>query len=119
VGDSATDTGLSTFGNVGVIDGALEDPNQIIIPEHMFVLTGKFAIGPRKVIAGMIVERGGQWKNTVCHNTDYLVVASEASRDWKHSHDGLKIIRAMELREKGGRRPNLVLEPLLAQSLGF
>lgn len=118
VGDSATDTGLPTFGNVGVIDGALEDPSQFIIPSHMFVLTGKFAIGPRKVLAGMISERGGEWKNTVCSQTDYLVVAAEASRDWKHSHEGTKIIRAMELREKGGR-PDLVQEPMLAQALGL
>ncbi|MGX8009700.1 hypothetical protein ACVDG8_012150 [Mesorhizobium sp. ORM8.1] len=118
VGDSATDTGLPTFGNVGVIDGALEDASQFVIPSRMFVLTGKFYIGPRKVIAEMICERGGDWKETVCGQTDYLVVASEASRDWKHSHEGTKIIRAMELREKGGR-PDLVLEPMLAKALGF
>ncbi|MER9606926.1 hypothetical protein [Mesorhizobium sp. M0243] len=116
VGDSATDTGLATFGNVGVIDGALEDASQFVIPNRMFVLTGKFVIGPRKVIAGMIFERGGDWKETVCGRTDYLVVAAEASRDWKHSHEGTKIIKAMELRQKGGR-PDLVLEPMLAKAL--
>lgn len=118
VGDSATDTGLPTFGNVGVIDGALEDASLFSIPERMFALTGKFAIGPRKVLAGMISERGGAWKNTVCGATDYLVVAAEASRDWKHSHEGTKIIRAMELRQKGGR-PDLVHEPMLASALGL
>jgi NAD-dependent DNA ligase len=118
VGDSATDTGLPTYGNVGVIDGALEDASRFVIPNRMFVLTGKFAIGPRKVVAAMISERGGDWKETVCSRTDYLVVAAEASRDWKHSHEGTKIIKAMELREKGGR-PDLVLEPMLACALGF
>nr|WP_295468194.1 hypothetical protein [Mesorhizobium sp.] len=118
VGDSATDTGLPTFGNVGVIDGALEDASLFSIPERMFVLTGKFAIGPRKVLAGMISERGGAWKNTVCRETDYLVIAAEASRDWKHSHEGTKIIRAMELRQKGGR-PDLVHEPMLASALAL
>ncbi|MGN6303583.1 MAG: BRCT domain-containing protein [Mesorhizobium sp.] len=118
VGDSATDTGLPTFGNVGVLDGALEDASQFRISGQMFVLTGKFVIGPRKVIAGMINDLGGEWKNTVCGKTNYLVVAAEASRDWKHSHEGIKIIKAMELREKGGR-PDLVHEPMLAQALGL
>jgi NAD-dependent DNA ligase len=118
VGDSATDTGLPTFGNVGVIDGALEDESQFRIPGQMFVLTGKFVIGPRKVIAGMINDLGGEWKNTLCGQTNYLVVAAEASRDWKHSHEGTKIIRAMELRQKGGR-PDLVHEPMLARALGL
>jgi hypothetical protein len=57
-------------------------------------------------------------KNTVCGETDYLVVAAEASRDWKHSHEGTKIIRAMELRQKGGR-PDLVHEPMLARALAL
>lgn len=118
VGDSATDTGLPTFGNVGVIDGALEDASRFSIPDRMFVLTGKFAIGPRKVLAGMISERGGSWKNSVCGETDYLVVAAEASRDWKHTHEGTKIIRAIELRQKGGR-PDLVHEPMLARALAI
>lgn len=118
VGDSATDTGLATFGNIGVIDGALEDPSRFSIPDRMFVLTGKFAIGPRKVLAGMISERGRAWKNTVCGATDYLVVAAEASREWKHSHEGTKIIRAMEFRHKGGR-PDLVHEPMLASALSL
>jgi NAD-dependent DNA ligase len=116
VGDSATDTGLATFGNVGVLDGAIQDHNEVIFEHRMFVLTGRFTLGPRKAIQGMISDRGGQFKNTVCTHTDYLCVAAEASRDWKHSHEGLKIIRAMELR-KEGHGPHLVQEGTLAQAL--
>ena len=118
VGDSATDTGLPTFGNVGVIDGALNDRSQFVIRNRMFVLTGKFIIGPRKVIGAKIEEFGGAWKNTMCSQTDYLVVATEASRDWKHSHEGGKILKAMDLRGKGGR-PNVVHEYMLAEALGL
>jgi hypothetical protein len=57
-------------------------------------------------------------KNTVCGATDYLVVAATASRDWIHSHEGTKIIRAMELRPKGGR-PDVVHEPMLASALAL
>ncbi|MGN7802497.1 hypothetical protein ACTJKE_07150 [Ensifer sp. 22521] len=116
VGDSATDTGIATFGNVGVLDGALADHNVLIFDQRMFVLTGKFTLGPRKAIQGMIADRGGEFKSSVCRNTHYLCVAAEASRDWRHSHEGLKIMRAMELRAEG-RGPHLVHEGILAQAL--
>jgi len=116
VGDSAADTGLATFGNVGIIDGAIEDHGQIAFDGRMFVLTGKFQIGPRKAVANMIAERGGRFKDSVCGKTDYLAVAATASRDWKHSHEGTKIIYAMELRQKGGS-PNIVVEHILAKAL--
>ena len=116
VGDSATDTGVATFGNVGVMDGALDDHRHIQFDGRMFVLTGKFFLGPRKALAGLIADRGGSWKNAVCGQTDYLAVAAAASRDWKHSHEGTKIIRVMELRDQGGR-PHLVQEPTLAAAL--
>ncbi|ASY62590.1 hypothetical protein SJ05684_c11340 [Sinorhizobium sojae CCBAU 05684] len=116
VGDSATDTGIATFGNVGVLEGALDDHNDIVFDNRMFVLTGKFTLGPRKAIQGMILDRGGEFKNSVCRNTHYLCVAAEASRDWRHSHEGLKIMRAIELR-KEGQGPNLVHEGTLAHAL--
>lgn len=118
VGDSATDTGLATFGNVGVIDGALDDHNEIIFDKRMFVLTGKFFIGPRKAVEGMIVDRGGEFKDNVCKNTHYLCVAASASRDWTHSHEGRKIIRAQELRTKG-QGPQLVHEGTLLSALSL
>lgn len=98
VGDSASDTGVATFGNVGVIEGALEDHNDIIFEERMFVLTGKFTLGPRKAIQGMISDRGGQFKNNVCKNTHYLCVATEASRDWRHTLASHFAVRAVRLR---------------------
>ncbi|MEP3082292.1 MAG: hypothetical protein ABJO75_00760 [Sedimentitalea sp.] len=101
VGDSASDTGLPTFGNTGVLQGALDDFREIAFNGQMFVLTGKFALGPRKAVSGLIEERGGITKETVCKNTSYLVVAAEASRDWRQSHAGLKIMRAIELRDAG------------------
>lgn len=117
VGDSAADTGIATFGNVGVVDGAIEDHSKIIFDGRMFVLTGKFQIGPRKAVANMIVDRGGQFKDNVCNKTDYLAIAVTASRDWKHSHEGTKIIYAQELRQRGGR-PDLVVEHTLAKAMG-
>lgn len=116
VGDSASDTGVATFGNVGVVDGAVSDHSLIDFDGRMFVLTGKFQIGPRKAVSNMIAERGGRFKDSVCGKTDYLAIAVTASRDWKHSHEGQKIIYAMELRQKGGS-PNLIIEDTLARAL--
>lgn len=118
VGDSASDTGLPTFGNVGVLEDALEDPNGIVFEERMFVLTGLFVLGPRKAIQRMISQRGGRYKDNVCGKTHYLCVAAEASRDWKHSHEGLKIIRARELKAEG-KGPDLVHEATLAKALSL
>ncbi|OCW56899.1 hypothetical protein AWJ14_06985 [Hoeflea olei] len=118
VGDSATDTGIATFGNVGVMEGALEDVSSLIFEDRMFVLTGRFTLGPRKVVEGLIADRGGRHKKTVCRKTNYLVFSTEASRDWRHSHEGLKIMRALELREEG-KGPDLVSESLLAQAFGI
>lgn len=117
VGDSATDTGIATFGNVGILEGALDNHQDIIFEQKMFVLTGKFILGPRKAVQGMIAERGGEFKSNVCRNTDYLCVATEASRDWKHSHEGLKIMRSIELRNEG-QGPSLVQEGTLAKAFG-
>ncbi len=116
VGDSATDTGMATFGNVGVLEGALQDANEVVFDDKMFVLTGKFNLAPRKAIEGMIADRGGKPKKGVCSKTDYLCVATQASRDWRNSHEGLKIIHAIELRTKG-RGPDLVPEIILTKAL--
>jgi hypothetical protein len=52
---------------------------------------------------GWIVKRGGLVSRTISRNTDYLIVAAVASRDWLHSHQETKIIEARKLRESGGR----------------
>lgn len=64
----------------------------------------------------MIADRGGDSKSIVCKNTHYVCVAAEASQDWRHSHEGLKIMPAMDLRAEG-RGPELVHEGILARAL--
>lgn len=119
VGDSATDTGLPTYGNSAVIDSASGGSKSLTIEGKLFVLTGKFEIGPRKAVAALIEERGGLWENSVRANTDYLVVAGDGSADWAFSHGGLKISRAHELRQNGKGRPEIITESVLARALGF
>lgn len=118
VGDSCADTGLPTYGNTPAIDGVLRDSSLLVFENAGFVVTGAFSIGPKKIIEGWIVERGGLVSRTVSRSTDYLIVAAIASRDWLHSHQGTKIMEARKLRENGGRI-NFVEEVTFRKALGF
>lgn len=118
VGDSTTDTGIATYGNVGTIEGAIIDSAEIIFDKRTFVVTGNFKLAPRKVLLAKIAERGGAYKDLVCKKTDYLCIASEASRDWRTSHAGNKIHRALELKA-AGKGPSLVEETTLGRALAL
>jgi NAD-dependent DNA ligase len=77
-------------------------PTPVIFPERSFVVTGKFAYGPRRAVMDAINKLDGiAGDSTPTNETHYLVVGVFASRDWAHSNYGRKIERAVELREKG------------------
>ena len=61
-----------------------------------FVLTGKFAKGSRAECAKLTDASGGEVHNVVKRATDYLVIGSFVSEDWKHSTYGRKIERAVD-----------------------
>ena len=67
----------------------------------MFVLTGQFVYGPRKIVTEAIQERGGTVTGSVSHKSDYLVVGTFGSDEWLHSTHGTKIIKAVELKQAG------------------
>lgn len=115
VGDCYADTGLSALGNVAVFDAG-ELPEDL--DEQTFVLTGKFSISPRREIEARLCDLGGQILKTVSKKAKYIVVASEASRDWVETHKGHKIIKAQALREKTGF-PVFIEERHLLDRLGF
>lgn len=116
VGDSCLDTGLSTYGNVCSVDDCINDPKEVLFESRIFVLTGAFRSGPRSMIKRSIESRGGIVKAAVTDRTDYLAFASEASRDWRHSHEGTKLIAARERRQSSDR-PFLLPEHVLAKAL--
>lgn len=66
-----------------------------------FVLTGKFAGGPRGACESMIQERGGIVRPNPAKGVDFLVIGAIGSPDWIHSTHGRKIERAVELRAAG------------------
>lgn len=79
-------------------------PTPVVIASKEFCITGRFAFGTRAKVFEAISVRGGKaCDGRPTHTTDYLVVGHFASRDWLHTNYGLKIERAVELREETGR----------------
>lgn len=74
---------------------------EIVWAERLFVFTGVMAYGPRKDCQALIEERGGLIGGGISKKTHYLVVGSVGNDQWRHSSYGLKIMRAVELRESG------------------
>lgn len=70
---------------------------EVIFDRNCFVFTGSFAYGTRSICAKDTALRGGTIAERVNLSTDYLVIGSVGSRDWKHSAWGNKIERAIEL----------------------
>ena len=74
---------------------------ELIIGGRLFVFTGTMAYGPRKACQQLVEERGGLIGNGVNKKMHYLVVGSIGNEQWRHSSYGLKIMKAVELREAG------------------
>lgn len=96
-------------GDAGILDSEIAStslpftapPPHVIFAGRDYVLTGKFASGPRVHCERLVVERGGRCGSTVTRRTDYLVVGTFGSRDWVHSAYGRKIEKAVEYRAGG------------------
>lgn len=74
---------------------------KIVIENHSFCLTGRFAYGSRDQCAEEILNLGGWVHPTVLKSTHFVVVGTLASRDWAHSSYGRKIETALGWKQKG------------------
>jgi hypothetical protein len=96
-------------GKAGIVAGqnaATELPLDVPKPaiqfkKRTFVLTGKFAFGPRKACEQFVAQAGGQCESSVTQQTNYLVIGTFGSRDWVQTSHGRKIEKAMEYKQKG------------------
>lgn len=77
---------------------------------NVFVLTGRFAFGPRRVCQGAVQELGGVCEPRITQRTNYLVLGTFASRDWAHTSYGRKIEQAVEYRDDKGLPLAIVAE---------
>lgn len=101
VGDGYSETGLPSMGLASQFPDMISDHTQIDFPRRTFVMTGALRIAPRREIARMVHAAEGIFANTVTKQTDYVIVALVASRDWRATHFGTKIERARELINRG------------------
>lgn len=74
---------------------------ELICDGRSFVFTGVMAFGPRKECQQIVLDRGGEIAKGVSKKVHYLVIGSVGNEQWRHSSYGLKIMKAVELREAG------------------
>lgn len=67
-----------------------------------FVLSGNFSYGSKKECENKIKEHGGIISKSISSKTDYLILGSEGSSDYKHGNYGSKIVKAMDSRSNYG-----------------
>jgi hypothetical protein len=71
----------------------------VVFDQNIFVFTGKFAYGPRRICEAEVLTRGGRTAGNVTLQTSYVVIGSVGSRDWIHSSWGRKIEKAIEYKD--------------------
>jgi len=76
-------------------------PPDLVFSGRNYVLTGRFAWGPRQDVANVIEFLGGSIKTSVSGMVDYLVCGHFGSNDWAHSTHGRKIEAAMDFKCRG------------------
>lgn len=101
VGDGYADTGLPNLGAVELLDDPITNPSEIKLAGSHFTLTGPMRMGPRSYIVSEIERVGGIYEGTTNRRTDYVVVSAEASRHWRATHFGGKILKAQDLIREG------------------
>jgi hypothetical protein len=80
----------------------LDSPQpEIEFEGRVFVLTGSFVYGPRRVCQEAIEDLGGRCERDVTRRTHFLVIGTVGSRDWAESTHGRKIEKAVEYRGRG------------------
>ena len=83
---------------------------------YSFCFTGKFAFGQRKDCEKAILELGGECKDKVTKDLDYLVIGLMGNEDWMHSAFGRKIQQAIDYNKKG-RDIKIISEETWANAL--
>lgn len=70
--------------------------------EKHVCLTGDFDFGSKEEVSKIIEEVGGIIDKNVKKSTNYVVVGSRGSENWKAGNYGAKIQKALEYNNKGG-----------------
>ncbi len=76
-------------------------PPPVEFEGRLYCFTGTFLIGKRSEVERMVLDLGANVHKDVVMKLDYLVVGTMATKDWKHSHYGKKIEKAVNYKQKG------------------
>jgi hypothetical protein len=106
-GNHFTDTGAASPDSPAI---QADTPDVIEFAGRRFCLTGKFVFGTRATCEGATSKLGAICHSDVTLKTDYLVIGSLVSPDWRHETYGRKIERAMGLRDEGYLKPIIITE---------
>jgi NAD-dependent DNA ligase len=102
VGGEETSSFGITLGHSGATTLPLDAPPPALeFNGCVYVFTGKFAYGPRKVCEQTVVELGGECTPKITLDTNVLVIGTFGSRDWVQSSYGRKIEKAVQYRQQG------------------
>ncbi|MDE7122388.1 MAG: BRCT domain-containing protein, partial [Oscillospiraceae bacterium] len=71
------------------------------LKDKSIVLTGEFASGQRKSIKAWLENLGAVVRSGVSSKTDYLIIGSLGSPDWKFGDYGDKVAKAQAFQLKG------------------
>ncbi|GIU13070.1 BRCT domain-containing protein [Shewanella sp. MBTL60-007] len=96
-GNRFCETGDVTDNTTECFDDISEIPHDNI----GFCFTGKFKFGSRKAVEAKAQTLGAMTSKDVLLSTQFVVIGTLASRDWKYLSHGRKIEKAMSLKEKG------------------
>ena len=77
-----------------------DPPPDLEFPDRAYCFTGTFNYGKRKDCEQAVIERGA-FCGSLTQKTDFLVIGVYATKSWKHSSMGNKIIKACEWRDDG------------------
>jgi NAD-dependent DNA ligase len=99
--------------------GGIYDDVEVIIPDHMFMFTGKLQFGPRKKAKEKVVSLGGQLapSSAMTRKVDYLVCGDLGNVNFRQSRFGNKIARALQLRDEEKTGLYIVQESVFVEAI--
>ena len=111
VGDSMTDTGISTSRDVPALEGMLQSLEQYDFRGKEVVLTGTFCM-LKRIFWEFLEEQGATAKKGISKNTDLLICSELGSEHYLTPNAGTKILRAIDY-YANERRPEFAMEHML------
>lgn len=90
---------MDTFNDI--LNPVKEEKADLDLQGRTFCLSGEFKKGSKNEIKEVLKNLGGIEKSGVSSKLDYLFVGGIGSEAWKFGNVGGKIVKALELQEKG------------------